>query len=182
VTNGQNDEPHESTSSKSLTGYSLEYDAARKIAQGLGAHLEDLPHLVSVKGSTAMLLPVSQRTRYLLGRDSTVMSETKKKKKNSQQSLFDFNDEMKHLDEQSDRLSTISSDSQFTVLDQVHLTMILFAGGKSETMKRLLIEEGMGRNPLFWRLAQALSALYPSGTEEKRWVDGVMAKKKGLGF
>ena len=34
----------------------------------------------------------------------------------------------------------------------------------------------------FWRLAQALSALYPPGTEEKRWVDGVPARKKGLGF
>ena len=31
-------------------------------------------------------------------------------------------------------------------------------------------------------LAQALSALYPRGTEEKRWVDGVLGRKKGLGF
>jgi len=31
-------------------------------------------------------------------------------------------------------------------------------------------------------LAQALSALYPPGTDEKRWVDGVLARKKGLGF
>jgi hypothetical protein len=29
---------------------------------------------------------------------------------------------------------------------------------------------------------QALSALYPPGTEEKRWVDGVLGSKKGLGF
>ena len=35
-----------------------------------------------------------------------------------------------------------------------------------------------------WRnvLAQALSALYPAGTDEKRWVDGVLACKRGLGF
>ncbi|MBN1936228.1 MAG: hypothetical protein JW934_16285 [Anaerolineae bacterium] len=25
-------------------------------------------------------------------------------------------------------------------------------------------------------------ALYPSQTDEKRWVDGVLARKKGLGF
>jgi len=31
-----------SKKSKSKPGFSLEYDAARKIAQGLGAHLEDL--------------------------------------------------------------------------------------------------------------------------------------------
>src|SRR5690606_14119390 len=51
------------------TGYALEYDAARKIAQGLGAHLEQLPNLVEVKGSTAVLLPVSQRARHLFGKE-----------------------------------------------------------------------------------------------------------------
>lgn len=33
----------------------------------------------------------------------------------------------------------------------------------------------------FWKLAQSLSALYPAGSDEKRWVDGVLARKKGLG-
>ena len=33
-----------------------------------------------------------------------------------------------------------------------------------------------------WKLAQALSALYPSSSDEKRWVDGVLARKKGLGL
>ena len=69
-----------------------------------------------------------------------------------------------------------------TVLDQLHQSMILFAAGRGEAMKRFLVEEGVGRNPLFWRLAQALSALYPAGTDEKRWVDGVLARKKGLGL
>jgi putative DNA methylase len=36
--------------------------------------------------------------------------------------------------------------------------------------------------PGLWKLAQALSALYPHGTQEKRWVDGVLARKKGLGL
>ena len=69
-----------------------------------------------------------------------------------------------------------------TVLDRIHQSMILFAAGRSEAMKRFLVEDGAGRDPRFWRLAQALSALYPSSTEEKRWVDGVLARKKGLGF
>ena len=42
--------------------------------------------------------------------------------------------------------------------------------------------EGIGRDQRFWRLAQALSALYPAHSDEKRWVDGVLARKKGLGF
>ena len=51
-------------------GYGLEYDAARKIAQGLGAHLEQLTHLVEVKGSKARLLPVEERTGHLFGQES----------------------------------------------------------------------------------------------------------------
>ena len=43
-------------------------------------------------------------------------------------------------------------------------------------------EGGAGQDQRFWRLAQALSALYPSGSDEKRWVDGVMARKKSLGL
>jgi hypothetical protein len=43
-------------------------------------------------------------------------------------------------------------------------------------------EGGVGKDGRFWKLVQSLSALYPSGSEEKRWVDGVLARKKGLGF
>ncbi len=36
--------------------------------------------------------------------------------------------------------------------------------------------------PLFWKLAQSFSAPYLSGSDEKRWVDGVLAPKTRLGF
>ena len=35
------------------TGYTLEFDAARKIAQGLGIHLEQSESIVEVKGDTS---------------------------------------------------------------------------------------------------------------------------------
>jgi len=60
--------------------------------------------------------------------------------------------------------------------------MILFGLGQAEAMRRFLVDDGAGSDPRFWRLAQSLSALYPPGTDEKRWVDGVLARKKGLGF
>ena len=69
-----------------------------------------------------------------------------------------------------------------TVLDRVHQSMILFAAGRSEALKRFLVEDAAGNDTRFWTLAQALSALYPASTDEKRWVDGVLARKKGLGF
>ena len=69
-----------------------------------------------------------------------------------------------------------------TTLDRVHQGMILFAAGRGEALKRFVVEDGVGQDGKFWRLAQALSALYPSGSDEKRWVDGVLARKKQLGF
>ena len=60
--------------------------------------------------------------------------------------------------------------------------MILFASGRAEALRRFLVDEGVGKNQKFWRLAQALNALYPPGTDERRWVEGVLARKKGLGL
>jgi putative DNA methylase len=60
--------------------------------------------------------------------------------------------------------------------------MILFATGRAEALKRFLVDDGAGSQRQFWTLAQALSALYPTISEEKRWIDGVLARKKGLGF
>ena len=69
-----------------------------------------------------------------------------------------------------------------TLLDRVHQSMILFGTGRGEALKRFLVEDGIGKQANFWKLAQALSALYPMGSDEKRWVDGVLARKKGLGL
>mgnify|MGYP000336119961 CR=1 FL=1 len=69
-----------------------------------------------------------------------------------------------------------------TTLDRVHQAMLLFGSGRGDALKRFLVEEGVGKQAQFWKLAQSLSALYPAGSDEKRWVDGVLARKKGLGF
>ncbi len=73
-----------------------------------------------------------------------------------------------------------------TVLDQVHVSMILYAAGYGEALHRFLVAEGIVRDQRFWGLAHVFSALYPSKSEEKRWVDGVLAwerlcsEKRGL--
>jgi putative DNA methylase len=63
------DEEPETPEDRRPAGFKLEYDAARKIAQGLGAVLEGLTHLVEVKGDEARLLPVAERTRHLFGKE-----------------------------------------------------------------------------------------------------------------
>lgn len=161
------------------TGFVLEYDAARKIAQGLGAHLEDLGNLVEVSGEKARLLPVEERARYLFGKNQGHVAPAKKKKV-QQPDLFNV---LEGLDGIEATVGEPVVERQGkTVLDRIHQSMILFAAGRGEALKRFLVEDGVGRDPRFWSLAQALSALYPTSTSEKRWVDGVLARKKGLGF
>ena len=161
------------------TGYELEYDAARKISQGLGIHMEDLSHLVETKGDKSKLLAVGDRANYLFGKDEGEIKSTRKKKKVEQQDFF--TDLSESESETSWGISNASKVGE-TSLDRIHQSMLLFAAGRGEALKRFLVEEGVGQDPRFWSLAQALSALYPAQTDEKRWVDGVLARKKGLGF
>ena len=158
-------------------GYALEYDAARKIAQGLGAHLERMGNLVEIKGDKARLLPVAERTRALFGKEGP--SAPRRRKPDPQLSFFD---EIGVAEEGSGVEELGAAPHGVTVLDRVHQAMLLFATGRGEALRRFLVEEGVGQEARFWRLAQALSALYPAHTDEKRWVDGVLARKKGLGF
>ena len=164
-----------------VTGFKLEYDAARKIAQGLGAHLESLTHLVEVSGDQARLLPVAERTKHLFGKDEEEPTRAARKKKSSEQlNMFAELTEAEDA-EVAWKEKTVKRVGE-TALDRVHQAMILFAAGRGEALKRFVVEDGVGQDGKFWRLAQALSALYPSGTDEKRWVDGVLARKKQFGF
>ncbi|MBP7427881.1 MAG: macro domain-containing protein [Candidatus Hydrogenedentes bacterium] len=185
---GETDEEHdgdddEPKATKPLSGYALEYDAARKIAQGLGCHLENLTNLVEVAGETATLLSAGARARHLFGReDVDVPKKRGKKKGDDQGDLFaalalPSDEELEREKAELDRPPAGN-----TVLDRLHQSMILFGVGRGQALKRFLVDDGIGANPQFWKLAQALSALYPPQSDEKRWVDGVLARKKGLGF
>lgn len=173
------DEEEDSGKKSILSGLVLEYDAARKIAQGLGAHLERLPSLVQISGDKARLLPVSERARYLFGKDEGA-TPTKQRGKAKQLSLLDVLGEAEELEGSWGERS--GSRLGKTVLDRIHQSLILFAAGRGEALKRFLVNDGVGQDPRFWRLAQALAALYPKETDERRWVEGVLARKKGLGF
>lgn len=193
ATNGSGGEDEESgDEEKSITkkagmkgGFALEYDAARKIAQGLGAHLEEMRTLVEVKGDSAQLLPVSERAQYLFGKPGVAKVPVIAKRKGKQLTLDESTDEAA---KEAIMVAKASMDVEYdlalgkTVLDSVHQSMLLFGAGRSEALKTFLVDNGVGKDPRYWRLAQALSALYPKSSEEKRWVDGVLARKKGLGL
>lgn len=156
-------------------GFALEYDAARKIAQGLGASLEALPTLVEIKGETARLLGIRERSRHLA--DAPAAGAAPSLQRSEQLKLFG-----------SVAQAGVPAGLEIgevragkTILDRLHQAMILFGSGRSDALARFLAE-GPGSEAPFWSLAQSLSALYPSGTDEKRWVDGVLARKKSFGY
>ena len=60
-----------------------------------------------------------------------------------------------------------------TTLDRVHAAMLLQASGRSQALRNLLRAE-QERGPDFLRLANALTALYPRGSEEKRLLDAML--------
>lgn len=165
-----------------LAGFELEYDAARKIAQGLGVHLEDLQDLVQVKGDKARLLPVAERVNHLFDTKASMTNGSVKVVRKAQLSMFEAMGEVvtEPVAQETGRDAALKA--AHTTLDRVHQAMLLFAAGRSEGLRHFLVDDGIGRDKRFWSLAQSLSALYPSAIDEKRWVDGVLARKKGLGF
>lgn len=175
---GEGDDDEGEAIKANASGFVLEFDTARKIAQGLGAGLEELGSVIEVKGDRARLLSVAERAGSLFGKEK-IRSSPKKGGKKKQASLFVELEEIVEEVVQGDGKSTVVGK---TALDRVHQAMLLFGTGRGEALKHYLTEQGVGGQTQFWRLAQALSALYPPGIEEKRWVDGVLARKKSLGF
>ena len=175
---GDEEEEGESTKRATPRGYSLDFDAARKIAQGLGAHLDVLGRLVEVQGDTARLLSVAERARHLFGGAEAKEEKRKPKKgkRGSQTALFAEDEGVSA----GGRAEGGELTPAQTTLDRVHQAMLLFAGGRTDALKRLLVEDGAGVEVRFWRVAQALSALYPAGTDEKRWIDGLLARRKSF--
>ncbi len=60
-----------------------------------------------------------------------------------------------------------------TTLDRIHAAMLLQASGQANALRALLKAE-QDRSPDFLRLANALSALYPTQSEEKRLLDAML--------
>ncbi|RMF35904.1 MAG: hypothetical protein D6759_04240 [Chloroflexi bacterium] len=155
------------------SGYALPYDAARLILQALGSHEERLKRpggILEVKGNTARLRSVAERRRWLLG--ETQEEEIPRRRRKVQPELFE-----EHTWETPEEPAVAPGQS---TLDRLHQAMLLFADGRTEALRRFLVEEGVGKEELFWRLADALSRLYPISSQEKRWVDGLLARKKVL--
>jgi hypothetical protein len=135
------------------------------LAQGIGAHLEVLGRqggVVEVKGDKARLLPVSERRAVLFGVEGrqTPADEggRRKRKQGGKQMAFgEIEAVVGPLTPAPDAPEGFTAGK--TTLDRIHQAMLLFGDGRSEALRRFLVEEGIGRDQGFWGLAQTLSAL-----------------------
>jgi adenine-specific DNA methylase len=169
-------------------GYSLVLDVVRRFAQPLGIELPKWEgRIIETKKGLVRLMTVSERTKQLFGDDGAdAVAELIERDpvKNLQQVLFPEFEE-----EQAPKIrgrgrgrhkvtldpSAVEGDSirEATTLDRVHAAMLLQAGGQSNAL-RALIKAEQERGPDFIRLANALSALYPKKSEEKRLLDAML--------
>ena len=160
---------------------------ARRFAQPLGI---DLPkwegRIIETEKGVVRLLPVSERAEQLFGEDGAeaVAHQLERDPAQAlQQSLFpelDAEPVPRIRGRKKGRIAGASAtepelkkDREATTLDRVHAAMLLQAGGQSNGL-RALIKAEQERGPDFLRLANALSALYPTGSEEKRLLDAML--------
>ena len=68
-----------------------------------------------------------------------------------------------------------------TVLDRIHQAMLLFARGRSDTLKRFLVDDGIGKDAVLETRPVALGPA-PAGNRREAWVDGVLLARKGSGY
>jgi hypothetical protein len=176
---GEEDEDEDSPGRKPK-GYTLIFDVARRFAQPLGIHLDDWEgRIIETKKGIVRLLPVAERAKQLFGEDGAQAAADRIEKEPASAQLSFF-PEVESKPRRGRRKVTITASDESisqnrnaTTLDRLHIAMLLQSSGRANALRALLAAEQQ-RGPEFLRLANALSALYPRESEEKRLLDAML--------
>ena len=168
--------------------FSLPFDVVRRFAQPMGIDLNAWTgRIIAQKKGVVRLLPVAERAGDLFGEDGAraaadwIESDASaglqmrlfptldaaprlRKRRRGKKALLDVDPTQTGAELQT---------TDATVLDRVHAAMLLQSSGHANALRALLSAE-QDRGPEFLRLANALSALYPRGSEEKRLLDAML--------
>ncbi len=166
---------------RKATNYSLPFDVVRRFAQPLGIHLEEWEsRIIRTKKGVVRLLPVSERSSQLFGEagaDALADAFELSADLSPQLSLFPEEPPNVRGRTRRGRSAALADELEArhgaTTLDRIHAAMLLQASGRSQALRNLLRAE-QERGPEFLRLANALTALYPPGSEEKRLLDAML--------
>lgn len=184
------DEDNEEGSSGGASkGFTLVFDVVRRFAQPLGIELPKWEsRVIETKKGIVRLLPISERAKQLFGADGAQAVAARLEQDgtgaNPLQGML-FPDMQQAVPVRNSRRSretvagvdvseeSLAAAREATTLDRVHAAMLFQAGGRANALRTLLKSE-QERGPDFVRLANALSALYPRGSEEKRLLDAML--------
>jgi putative DNA methylase len=168
-------EEEEPKPKKAKGGLALPFDVFIRLTRPMGIHYQNWEErLVTIEKGVVHLVPVMDRQEALLGevKDFEPMALTRR---SPQGTLFEMPEPEARA--ARPRRGPALAPEELTTLDRVHRAMLLFAGGQTLTLQRLLEEERLaGRR--FERLALSLTALYPPKSQERRWLEGVQALMK----
>jgi hypothetical protein len=181
----EEDEEDAPATKKKKKGLSLPFDVVRRFAQPLGIHLDAWEgRCIETEKGVVRLLPVLDRARQLFGTDGAdaVADRLEQVSTGSVQlTLFPVAKDPQASPIQGrkrQRAANVPDESLrtrqgATTLDHVHAAMLLQSAGRAHAL-RALLETETRRGPEFLRLANALSALYPTGSDEKRLLDAML--------
>ena len=167
---------------ENVTRLSLPFDVVRRIAQPMGIDLDAwTDRIIGQQKGVVRLLTVTERAKQLLGEDAGQIDSdwlAGDPTGGQQQTLFPdlVAEPGSHIRRRGRALLTDASGLAApgdTTLDRVHAAMLYQARGATYALGSLIQAE-KGRGPQFLRLANALSALYPRGSEEKRLLDAML--------
>lgn len=174
-------ENEEDVARASAGGFSLPYDVVRRFAQPMGIDLDAWTgRIIEQKKGVVRLLPVTERSKALFGQEGASAAadwiETDPMA-GLQQALFaEADDEGASASRARGRKLEPDAEIQTsnpTALDRLHAAMLLQASGHTNALRALIAAE-QDRGPDFLRLANALTALYPRGSQEKRLLDAML--------
>jgi putative DNA methylase len=185
----EDDEDEDGGSLGKAKGFTLVFDVVRRFAQPLGIELPKWEsRVIETKKGVVRLLPVAERAKQLFGEDGASavaarLEQTAALGTNPLQGVLfpemEAPSRVRGARGRSRRGTAQVSDESLatareaTTLDRVHAAMLFQAGGRTNAL-RALIKAEQDRGPDFLRLANALSALYPKGCEEKRLLDAML--------
>ncbi len=160
-------------------GFHLPFDVVQRFSQPMGIDLDHWAggRLIAQEKGVVRLLPIAERAKTLFGAEgagSVSFWTESGADAGRQETLFP---EM-NAGGRAGFGGQISADvvlesPDATALDRVHAAMLLQAGGHANALRAMIVAE-QERSPDFLRLSNALSALYPRGSREKRLLDAML--------
>ena len=177
------EEDEEVVAKVAAKGFSLPFDVVRRFAQPMGIDLDVWTgRIIAQEKGVVRLLPVAERAKDLFGEDGARAAADwieSDPGASVQATLFpEFEPAPRPRNRRPGNKSILDSDAELqtidaTTLDRVHATMLLQASGHANALRTLIGAE-QDRGPKFLRLANALTALYPRGSQEKRLLDAML--------